>query len=62
MTESDIIMFRAVPLTEDNYFAFSSNMEVILKGKGLQRFVEDPDYVFYRDRAQDKRAACGSVE
>lgn len=41
--EKDPFKFRVNPLTANNYFAWSNDMEIVLRGKGLWKYVDDVD-------------------
>lgn len=42
MDDRDHFKFRVTPLTAENYFAWSNDIEVVLRGKGLWKYVK-PD-------------------
>lgn len=43
MEEKDLFKFRVTPLSADNYFSWSNDMQVILLGKGLWEYVVSTD-------------------
>lgn len=42
MDEKEFSRFRISPLKTDNYYSWSNDLEVVLRGKGLWKFVETP--------------------
>lgn len=55
MEDKDLSKFRVKLLNATKYFAWSNDMEIIFRGKGLWKFVERPSEVMGRNKEVQKR-------
>lgn len=55
MDEKENFKFRLSPLDSSNYFAWSNDLEVILRGRGLWKYVEDQDGIDEGEYSEQKK-------